>query len=65
MREEERDSLPFEQVGAMSLVQIIAYLEVEARRVSGVAGFCLAMARLELEQVHANKLVAETRRRLN
>lgn len=66
MSEDRHDSrLPFEQLSTMSLVQIIAYLEAEARRVSSVAGYCLSMARLELEQAHAHRPSDETRRSLN
>jgi hypothetical protein len=56
---------PFEHLSAMSLVQILEYLEDEARRVSSVAGYCLSMARLELEQSHAHRPNGEARKSLN
>ena len=66
MSEEEQDSHPsVEPLSTLSLVQIIASLEEEARRISGIAGFCLAMARLELEQHHARIQVIETRTSVN
>ncbi|KAA5600350.1 hypothetical protein [Blastochloris sulfoviridis] len=66
MSEDGRDArLLFEHLSTMSLVQIIAYLEDEARRVSSVAGYCLSMARLELEQAHAHRPSDETRKSLN
>ncbi|NJL08423.1 MAG: hypothetical protein HC900_09290 [Methylacidiphilales bacterium] len=55
MLEDGHDSrLQFEDLSIMSLVQILAYIEEEARRVSSVAGFCLSMARLEIEKAHAS-----------
>jgi hypothetical protein len=64
--EEEQDSHPsVDPLSAMSIVQIIAYVEEEARRISGIAGFCLAMARLELEQHHARIQVIEARTNVN
>ncbi|NJL08021.1 MAG: hypothetical protein HC900_06985 [Methylacidiphilales bacterium] len=54
-----------EHLNTMSLVEIIARLEEKARRVSSVAGYCLSMARLELEQAAMSRPVNESRKSLN